>query len=69
MDYIMLFLMLVVDKLGATFNLNTVKDIDTLNQLYYIFYDHPVLNWTLLAGLILTTCIALTSLLKRKLYQ
>lgn len=69
MNYIMLFLMLVVDKLGAMFNLNTVKDIDTLNQLYYIFYDHPVLNWTLLAGLILTTCIALTSFLKRKLSQ
>lgn len=67
MNYIMLFLMLVVDKLGATLNLNTIKDIDTLNQLYYIFYDHPVLNWTLSAGLILTTCIALASLLKRRL--
>lgn len=69
MNYIMLFLMLVIDKIGAILNLNVVKDIDVLNQLYYIFYDHPVLNWTLLVGLILITCTALASFLKRKLSQ
>ena len=67
MTLFVLGLLWIVDVIGTVFNVNTSHVIDVLNQLYYIFLDHPGLNAVLFTGLILIVSVVLFSRLEQEL--
>lgn len=67
MTMVFLGIMWIVDTVGYIFKINTCPIIDTLNELYYIFLDHPLLNAVLFTGILLIICAVLFSRLEQEI--
>ena len=67
LSIIFLGLMDLVDLFGAVTHINVSYCIDVLNECYYIFSDHPLLNAALFTGIILIICAVLFSRLEREI--
>lgn len=67
LSIIFLGLMDLVDLFGAVTGANVSYCIDQLNECYYIFSDHPLLNAALFTGIILIICAVLFSRLEREM--
>lgn len=67
MTMIFLGIMWIVDTVGYITGANVVHIIDVLNELYYIFLDHPALNATLFTGVLLIIAALLFSKLEQEI--
>lgn len=67
MTLFVLGLMWIVDTVGYWTGANVVHIIDVLNQLYYIFLDHPGLNAVLFTGIILIISVLIFSRLEQEI--
>lgn len=67
MTLFVLGLMWLVDTVGYITGANVSHIIDTFNQLYYIFLDHPGLNAVLFTGIILIICVVLFSKVEQEI--
>ena len=67
MTLFVLGLMWIVDTVGYWTGANVVHIIDVLNQLYYIFLDHPGLNAVLFTGIILIISVVIFSRLEQEI--
>ena len=67
MTMVFLGIMWIVDTVGYITGANVVHIIDVLNELYYIFLDHALLNAALFTGIILIICAVLFSRLEREM--
>lgn len=53
MTMIFLAIMWIVDGFGVVTGINISHIIDVLNELFYIFEEHPLLNAVLFTGILL----------------
>ena len=67
MTMIFLAIMWIVDTIGYWTGANVSHIIDTLNELYYIFLDHPGLNTLLFTGILLIIAAILFSRLEKEI--
>lgn len=67
MTLFILGLMWIVDTTAYVTGANVVHIIDVLNQLYYIFLDHPIVNCFLFTGIVLIVCAVLLSKLEQEI--
>lgn len=67
MTLFVLGLLWIVDTVGYITGANVVHIIDVLNELYYIFLDHPLLNTVLFTGILLIICAVLFSRLEQEI--
>lgn len=67
MTLFILGLMWIVDTTAYLTGANVVHIIDVLNQLYYIFLDHPIVNCFLFTGIVLIVCAVLLSKLEQEI--
>ena len=67
MTLFVLGLLWIVDTIGYWTGANVVHIIDVLNQLYYIFLDHPGLNAVLFTGIILIISVVIFSRLEQEI--
>ena len=67
MTLFVLGLMWIVDTTAYVTGANVVHIIDVLNQLFYIFEEHSILNAALFTGIILIICAVLFSRLEREM--
>ena len=67
MTLFVLGLLWIVDTIGYWTGANVVHIIDVLNQLYYIFLDHPGLNAVLFTGILLIISAVLFSKLEKEI--
>lgn len=67
MTMIFLAIMWIVDGIGYITGMNTVIYIDVLNQLFYIFEEHPLLNAVLFTGILLIISAILFSRLEKEI--
>lgn len=64
---IFLGIMWIVDVFGAVTGANVSYCIDQLNECYYIFAEHALLNAALFTGIILIMCVVLFSRVEQEL--
>lgn len=69
MTLFVLGLMWIVDTTAYLTGANVVHIIDVLNELYYIFLDHPALNAVLFTGIVLIICVVLFSRLEQEMKE
>lgn len=67
MTLYVLGLLWIVDTVGYFTGANVSHIIDTLNELYYIFLDHPLLNTVLFTGILLIISAVLFSKLEKEI--
>lgn len=67
MSMIILGIMWCVDTIGYWTGANVVAIIDVLNELLYIFLDHPLLNTILFTGILLIIAALLFSRLEQEI--
>lgn len=67
MTLYVLGLLWIVDTVGYFTGANVSHIIDTLNELYYIFLDHPLLNTALFTGILLIISAVLFSRLEKEI--
>lgn len=67
MTLFVLGLLWIVDTVGYITGANVVHIIDVLNELYYIFLDHPLLNTVLFTGILLIICAVLFSRIEQEI--
>lgn len=67
MTMVFLGIMWIVDVFGAVTGANVVHIIDVLNELYYIFLDHSILNAILFTGIVLIISVVLLSRLEQEI--
>lgn len=67
MTLFVLGLLWIVDTIGYWTGANVVHIIDVLNQLYYIFLDHPIFNCLLFTGVLLIIAAILFSRLEQEI--
>ena len=67
MTLFILGLMWIVDTTAYITGANVSHIIDVLNQLYYIFLDHPALNATIFTGILLIIAAVLFSRLEQEI--
>lgn len=67
MTLYVLGLLWIVDTVGYFTGANVSHIIDTLNELYYIFLDHPLLNAVLFTGVLLIISAVLFSKLEQEI--
>lgn len=67
MTLYVLGLLWIVDTVGYFTGANVSHIIDTLNELYYIFLDHPALNAVLFTGIVFIICVVLMSRLEQEM--
>ena len=67
MTLFILGLMWIVDTTAYLTGANVVHIIDVLNQLFYIFEEHSILNAALFTGIILIICVVLFSRLEQEI--
>lgn len=67
MTLYVLGLLWIVDTVGYITGANTSHIIDVLNELYYIFLDHPALNAVLFTGILLIISAVLFSKLEQEI--
>lgn len=67
MTLYVLGLLWIVDTVGYITGANTSHIIDVLNELYYIFLDHPLLNTVLFTGILLIISAILFSKLEKEI--
>lgn len=67
MTLFILGLLWMVDGFGVVTGINVVTIIDVLNELYYIFLDHPLLNTVLFTGILLIISAILFSRLEKEI--
>ncbi len=67
MTLFVLGLLWIVDTVGYITGVNTSHIIDVLNELYYIFLDHPLLNVALFTGVLLIIAAILFSKLEQEI--
>ena len=67
MTLFILGIMWIVDTTAYITGANVVHIIDVLNQLYYIFLDHPALNAVLFTGIVLIISVVLLSRLEQEM--
>lgn len=67
MTLFILGLLWMVDGFGVVTGINVVTIIDVLNELYYIFLDHPLLNTVLFTGILLIISAVLFSKLEKEI--
>lgn len=69
MTLFVLGLMWIVDTTAYLTGANVVHIIDVLNELYYIFLDHPALNAVLFTGIVLIISVVLFSRLEQEMKE
>lgn len=69
MTMVFLTIMWIVDTVGYITGANVVHIIDVLNELYYIFLDHPALNAVLFTGIVFIICVVLMSRLEQEMKE
>lgn len=67
MTMIFLALLWMVDGFGVVTGINVVTIIDVLNELFYIFEEHPLLNAVLFTGVLLIISAVLFSKLEQEI--
>lgn len=67
LSIIFLGLMDLVDLFGAVTHINVSYCIDVLNECYYIFSDHPLLNASLFTGILLIIAAILFSKIEQEI--
>lgn len=67
MTLFVLGLLWIVDTTAYITGANVVHIIDILNELYYIFLDHPLLNAVLFTGILLIICAVLFSRIEQEI--
>lgn len=67
MTLFILSLLWMVDVFGVVTGANVSYCIDVLNQLFYIFLDHPLLNTVLFTGILLIISAILFSRLEKEI--
>lgn len=67
MTMVFLGIMWLVDTVGYITGANVVHIIDVLNELYYIFLDHALLNAALFTGVLLIIAAILFSRLEQEI--
>lgn len=67
MNLFILSLMWIVDLFGAATHINVSYCIDVLNQLFYIFEEHSILNAALFTGVLLIIAAVLFSKLEQEI--
>lgn len=67
MTMIFLALLWMVDGFGVVTGINVVTIIDVLNELFYIFEEHPLLNAVLFTGILLIISAVLFSKLEKEI--
>lgn len=67
MTMIFLALMWMVDGFGVVTGVNISHVIDVLNELFYIFEEHPALNAVLFTGILLIISAVLFSRLEKEI--
>lgn len=67
MTLYVLGLLWIVDTVGYFTGANVSHIIDTLNELYYIFLDHSILNAVLFTGVLLIISAVLVSRLEKEI--
>lgn len=67
MTMVFLAIMWIVDTVGYIFKINTCPIIDELNECYYIFAEHALLNAALFTGVLLIIAAILFSRLEREI--
>ena len=67
MTMIFLALLWMVDGFGVVTGINVVTIIDVLNELFYIFEEHPLLNAVLFTGILLIISAVLFSRLEKEI--
>lgn len=69
MTLFVLGLMWIVDTTAYITGANVCHIIDVLNELYYIFLDHPALNAILFTGIVFIVCAVLMSRLEQEIKE
>lgn len=67
MTLFILSLLWMVDVFGAVTGANVSYCIDVLNQLFYIFEEHAILNSALFTGILLIISAVLFSRLEKEI--
>lgn len=67
MTLYVLGLLWIVDTVGYFTGANVSHIIDTLNELYYIFLDHPIVNCFLFTGILLIIAALLFTRLEQEI--
>lgn len=67
MTLFILSLLWMVDGFGVVTGVNISHVIDVLNELFYIFEEHPLLNAVLFTGILLIISAVLFSKLEKEI--
>ena len=67
MTMIILGVMWLTDTVGYIFKINVSHLIDSLNELYYIFLEHPAVNAAIFTGILLILAAILFSRIEKEI--